>query len=162
MCLHFFYCSIPKKFEYCILLQSEEPRYEQSLNPNESGKYWIEASVQMALATLISLEIYHAKVINHSGSSDGSIQGLIQVEEIKSPIVSPVAMYVANIEKYNEKECRAICREIATCIKIMHDARIAHRNLHIANVEIDPFVSTILMCSVVAEFRYKHLTIYFF
>jgi serine/threonine protein kinase len=138
-----FFCSVSKKSNIMFFLQSEEPRYEQSLNPNESGKYWIEASVQMALTTLISLEIYHAKAINHSESSDGAIQGLIQVEEIKSPIVSPVAMYVANIEKYNEKECRAICREIATCIKIMHDAGIAHRNLHVANVEINPFVSTI-------------------
>jgi hypothetical protein len=146
--MHVFFSSVHfLKNQHDIFLQSDEPRYEQSLNPNESGKYWIEASVQMALETLISLEIYHAKVINHSEISDGAIQGLIQVEEIKSPIVSSVAMYVANIEKYNEKECRAICREIATCIKIMHDAGIAHRNLHVANVEIDPFVSTMpLLC----------------
>ena len=97
----------------------------------------------MALATLISLGRYNAKVINHSGSSDQAIQGLIQVQEERSPITSPVALYISNFDTYNEKDCRAICREVATCIKIMHEAGIAHRNLHLANVEIDPFVSDI-------------------
>lgn len=124
-----------------FLCQSEHSRYEPSMDPNDSSRYWIEASVQMALATLFSYGIYSARVINHSGSSDQAIQGLIQVEEIQSPITSPLAVYISNIEIYNEKECRAICKEIANCIKIMHEAGIAHRNLHLANVEIDPFVS---------------------
>jgi serine/threonine protein kinase len=122
--------------------QSEHSRFEPSMDPNDSSRYWIEASVQMALATLFSYGIYNARVINHSGSSDQAIQGLIQVEEIQSPITSPVAVYISNFVTYNEKDCRAICKEIATCIKIMHDAGIAHRNLHLANVEIDPFVSS--------------------
>ena len=120
-------------------MQSERPRFEHSLNPTQSGRYWIEASVQMALATLISHGIYNARVINHSGSYDEALQGLIQVEEIQSPITIPVAVYISNFKAYNEKECRAICKEIATCIEIMHEAGIAHRNLHLANVEINPF-----------------------
>ena len=95
----------------------------------------------MALAALILHGIYNARVINHLG--DQAIEGLIQVEEIKSPITSPVALYISNFDTYNEKDCRAICREIATCIQIMHDAGIAHRNLHLDTVEIDPFVSDI-------------------
>jgi hypothetical protein len=118
------------------------------MDPNDSGRYWIEASVQMALATLISYGIYDAQVINHAGINDEAMQGLIQVEENESPIRSPVAVFISHIDTYNEKDCRAICREIAMCIKIMHEAGIAHRNLHLANVEIDPFVSTlcIVLC----------------
>ena len=112
------------------------------MDPSDRSRYWIEASVQMALATLFSYGIYNARVINHSGSSDQAIEGLIQVEEIQSPITSPVAVYISNFGTYNEKDCRAICKEIATCIKIMHEAGIAHRNLHLATVEIDPFVSS--------------------
>lgn len=132
-------------------MQYEDPIVEPSIDPSDSSRYWIEASVQMALATLFSYGIYNAHVINHSGSHDQAMEGLIQVEEIKSPITSPVAVYISNFTTYNEKDCRSICRKIATCIQIMHEAGIAHRNLHLANVEIDPFVRTpfILRCRCV-------------
>jgi serine/threonine protein kinase len=100
----------------------------------------------MGLATLMSLDIYNARVVNQSGSTDHSIQGLIQVEESQSPITSPVAVYVSRFTSYNENDCRAICRQIAQCIKTMHDAGLAHRNLHLANVEIDPFVRACIYC----------------
>jgi serine/threonine protein kinase len=126
-------------------VQSEAPGVETTIESN-SSRFWIDASIEMAFATLFSYDIYNARIVNHAGSNDQSIQGLIQVEEIRSPITSPVAMYVAHMETYSEKDCRAICKEIAVCVQIMHDAGIAHRNLHLANVEIDPFVSSRSSC----------------
>ena len=121
-------------------MQYEDPIVEPSIDPSDSSRYWIEASVQMALATLFSYGICNARIINHDDRHEQAMQGMIQVEEIISPITSPVAVYISNFNTYNEKDCRAICREITTCIQIMHEAGIAHRNLHLANVEIDPFV----------------------
>lgn len=42
---------------------------------------------------------------------------------------------------YTEKDCRAICRQLARAIQILHKAGMAHRNLHVENVLIDPLVS---------------------
>jgi serine/threonine protein kinase len=122
----------------------EEVKDHPFMDQNDGNRYGIETSVQTALETLIARGIYHAKLINHP-----EIPGIIQVEEIMSPIEPPVVNYISNIEKYNEKECRAICKEIATCIQIMYEAGIAHRNLHIANIEIDSCVSTMLLVGVV-------------
>ena len=110
------------------------------MDPSDSRQYWIDASVQKALETLFMHGIYNARIIHHADRHDQVMHGMKQVEEIISPITSPVAVYISRFNTYNEKDCRAICREITTCIQIMHEAGIAHRNLHLANVEIDPFV----------------------
>ena len=91
----------------------------------------------------MSEEIYNARVIDHTASTDRSIQGLIRVEEVQSPITSPIALYISRFKTYTEKDCRAICLQIAKIIDTMHSAGIAHRNLHLANLIIDPFVRKI-------------------
>jgi serine/threonine protein kinase len=93
------------------------------------------------LATIMSSGIYYGRVIDQA-STDQSPQGLIRVEEIQSPIVSPIPIYISRFSHFTEKDCRAICLQIAQCINIMHNAGIAHRNLHLGNVVIDPFVRT--------------------
>jgi serine/threonine protein kinase len=98
----------------------------------------------MGLATLVSQGIYNVRVVNHV--PDHSIEGLIEVEEIPPQRAIPVAVYVSRFTSYNEKDCRAICRKIAQCIQTMHDAGLAHRNLHLANVEIDPSVRACVYC----------------
>jgi serine/threonine protein kinase len=98
--------------------------------------------VEFALATIMSSGIYYGRVIEQA-HTDQSPQGLIRVEEIQSPIVSPIPIYISRFQQYTEKDCRAICLQIAQCINIMHNAGIAHRNLHLGNVVIDPFVRNI-------------------
>jgi serine/threonine protein kinase len=87
----------------------------------------------------MSSGIYNGRVIAHS-STDRSLQGLMRVEEIQSPIDCPIAIYISRFSSYSEKDCRAICLQIAQCINIMHNAGLAHRNLHLGNLVIDPFV----------------------
>ena len=137
-----------------FFFQTQDPNHELSVDPNEnSTRFWIESSVQMALATLINLGIFNVRVINHAGDANDTLQGLLEVEEIQSPITRPIPVYICNFETYNEKDCRAICREIAICIKRMHEAGIAHRNLHLGNIEIDPFVSSQIVCVIHAPLK---------
>jgi hypothetical protein len=110
--------------------------------PSPDGRrFWIDSSVEFALATIMSYEIYTFVVVDHTPHDDESSAGLICVEETVSPIARPAPDYVGQLQLYSEKECRSICLQIAKCIEILHDAGIAHRNLHLENIIIDPLVS---------------------
>ena len=132
----------------CIFILSQSrPVHDVSDVPGEGSRYWIDSSVELALATIMSSGIYYGRVIEQT--SGNQPQGLLRIEEIKSPIVSPIPIYISRFTHYTEKDCRAICLQIAQCINIMHNAGIAHRNLHLGNVVIDPFVSHYSSCFVI-------------
>jgi serine/threonine protein kinase len=49
--------------------------------------------------------------------------------------------YVASLNRYTEKDCRQLCRQIAEIIKLSHGSGMAHRNLHLNNFFVDRAVS---------------------
>jgi serine/threonine protein kinase len=91
----------------------------------------------MALTTIVSSGIYNCRVIDNTASLRQPKQELILVNELQSSSNVPVAMYISQYKSYSENDCRAIYRKIVNCIKIMHDAGLAHRNLHLGNVLTD-------------------------
>jgi serine/threonine protein kinase len=94
----------------------------------------------MALATLNSLEIYSGFIVDEKPSTVPGEPGLICVEEPVSPVIRVVPDYISTLERYTERECRDICRQLTNCIRILHESGVAHRNLHVENVLVDPFV----------------------
>lgn len=48
--------------------------------------------------------------------------------------------FLRQLRTYTEMDCRFICLQLAQVIKVMHDAGLAHRNLNLENVIIDPMV----------------------
>lgn len=111
--------------------------------PGDGARFWMDGSIEMALATIISCEIYHGRVVDQAPTSlqDGSAANMICIEEMVSPISSPVPEYIGLLRSYTEKDCRRICSELTKCVEILHNAGIAHRNLNAGNILIDPFVS---------------------
>lgn len=71
---------------------------------------------------------YTGRIVADDTSEDN--RGLICVNEDFTPSSAKVLpVYIANLKKYTEKDCRRICREIALIIKLAHDNGMAHRNL---------------------------------
>jgi len=73
---------------------------------------------------------------------DESTLGMICIEETPSPECVPIPEFVKDLRTYTEMDCRNIVRQLADAIKTMHNAGIAHRNLNLENVIIDPLVSS--------------------
>lgn len=96
----------------------------------------------MALATIISSGIYYGRVVDHKPASDQDKRsvGMVCIEEMVSPMTCLVPVYISQLQSYSEMDCRHICLQVAHCIRILHDAGIAHRNLHVENILIDPLV----------------------
>jgi serine/threonine protein kinase len=49
--------------------------------------------------------------------------------------------YIAGMKSYTEYDGRILCRMIAETIKTLHDAGVAHRNIHIGNIIVEEGVS---------------------
>jgi hypothetical protein len=119
-------------------MQLSERVIESSPTDSDSNNsYWIDPSAQTALATIVSCGIYNCLVIDNATSLDQPQEELIRVNEIQTSSSFPIAMYISKCTSYTEKDCRAICRKLVNCIKIMHDAGLAHRYLHLGNVLTD-------------------------
>ena len=96
----------------------------------------------MALATVMSYGLYNGCIVDHAISESGHEgNDLICIAEEVSPVHVTVPEYIAQRQVYTEKDCRFVCRQIAKAIKRFHQAGIAHRNLHLNNVLVDPWVS---------------------
>ena len=94
-------------------------------------KFWMDDSLDMALATIESYGIYTARIVD-------TRPGMICIQEIPPPAAVKASVYVGlQRNRYTEKECRAICLQLAQAIQIMHDSGIAHRNIHDENTLID-------------------------
>jgi serine/threonine protein kinase len=109
---------------------------------------------------MVVYEIYSMRVVNRNPTTgeDGSLAGMICIEEVISSIDTSVPEYIGRLDSYTEKDCRDICLQIAKCIEILHNAGIAHRNLHVENVLIDLFVSSDRLFPVRVESSLTALT----
>ena len=95
----------------------------------------------MAIVQIVSAGIYSARefdlVADHGRRCDQ-----LCIEETPSPVSVSIPEFVyTELPIYTEMDCRNIVLKIAHAIKTMHDAGIAHRNLHLGNLLIDPMVS---------------------
>jgi serine/threonine protein kinase len=104
----------------------------------DGSRFWIDGEVEIALATIMSYEIYSGQVVERSESTDAV---LMCIQETIPPMTGSIPDFVMQLQAYTEKECRAICLQVAKCIEILHNAGIAHRNLHLDNLLIDLLVS---------------------
>jgi len=125
--------------------QSHAPR-TASLS-RADGRFWIDEGLQIALITIISANIYSAREVIER-RTDESTLGLICIEETTPPECLPIPEYLRKLPTYTEMDCRNVLRQLAEAIKTMHEAGIAHRNLNLENVVIDPLVRW-LRCVVV-------------
>jgi serine/threonine protein kinase len=110
----------------------------------DGARFWIEDTIEIALDTILAVyDIYSMRVVDRTPTTgeDGSLAGMICIEEEVSSIQTSVPEYIGRLDSYSEKDCRDICLQIAKCIDILHNEGIAHRNLHSENVLIDIFVS---------------------
>ena len=96
--------------------------------------------MQIGLITIISAGIYHAREVVER-RLDESTLGMICIEETTPPECVPVPEFLRQLRTYTEMDCRFVCLQLAKAIKVLHDAGIAHRNLNLENVVMDPMVS---------------------
>ena len=66
---------------------------------------------------------------------------MICIEEMPPLESIPIPDFIKQLRTYTEMDCRNIMLQLANAIKTMHDAGVAHRNLNLENVIIDPLVS---------------------
>lgn len=100
----------------------------------------MDSEVEMALATIMSYDIYSGEVVERTRNVENATTVLMCVRETKHPDCIAVPDFITTLQCYTEKDCRAICLELTKCIEILHNAGIAHRNLHLDNVQIDLLV----------------------
>ena len=118
-------------------LQSRAP-HNASIS-RADGRFWIDVELQVPLITIISAGIYSAREVNER-RTDQSTFGMICIEEMPPPESIPIPDFIMQLRTYTEMDCRNIILQLANAIKTMHDAGIAHRNLNLENVIIDPLV----------------------
>jgi serine/threonine protein kinase len=124
-------------FVVFFVFQTQAPT--QSVSQRGDGsRFWLDSSVQLALGILMSTDIYSGRVVDQTRAQEESGEAdLICVEEIVPPDTETLPLFVGKMQRYTERECRGICKQIALGIQTLHRAGIAHRNLHMENVIVD-------------------------
>lgn len=122
---------------YCTRSQSQAP-HNASISRAE-GRFWIDAELQTPIITIISAGIYSARQVSER-QTDQLTFGMICIEELVKPECIPLPDFIMQLRTYTEMDCRNIMLQLASAIKTMHDAGMAHRNLNLENVIIDPLV----------------------
>jgi len=92
----------------------------------------------------MSHQMYNFRLVDQSTNNRDEVDGLICVEEMLPPTHTALPEFISQRQVYTEKDCRAVARDLAKCIRSLHEAGIAHRNLHLENVIVSPWVSLIL------------------
>lgn len=133
----------------CVQSQAPLPR---EVVRGVRSRFWIDSSIRFALAKIMSSEIYCCVEMERTAAVEHS-SNLICIEETVHSHVRIVPEYIGGLQSYTEKECRSICLQLANSIQILHNAGIAHRNLHLENVMIDSLVSYLDFC-LHAQARY--------
>jgi len=125
--------------EFTLFVALEQSRTRTPVDPENRDQFWIDASLETALALLESMEVYSARVVGRKAR-------MLCLEETTSPRAAVLLApeYVGRLPRYTEKDCGAICRQLAQANQTMHDAGLAHRNIHLENVLIDQHVSVCL------------------
>lgn len=98
----------------------------------------MDKALQSAIARLMATGGFHGRVVTSQNS-------YMMVEEFGSSRACVVAEYIASLSQYTELECRNIFRQIALRVLALHDAGLAHRNLHPQNLIVEKGVSTLEM-----------------
>jgi tRNA A-37 threonylcarbamoyl transferase component Bud32 len=97
----------------------------------------------------MSLNIYSGRVVDQTRAQEESGEAdLICVEEIVPLGTEVLPVYVGKMQRYTERECRFICKQIAKGIQTLHQAGIAHRNLHLENVIVDRKVRALIWACI--------------
>jgi serine/threonine protein kinase len=103
--------------------------------PHRDGNvFWLDAAVEPALNILQAEGKYVGRILDDSKVENAY---LIYVKEFTPTNAYVLPSYISRLNRYTEKECRRICREIAEIIKLSHDSGMAHRNLLLTNVLVD-------------------------
>jgi serine/threonine protein kinase len=96
--------------------------------------------MQTSVAHLSATGRFHGRVVALQDS-------YMVVEEFtldnRNTMVLPV--FVANVRRYTELDCRNIFRQIASCVQMFHAVGLSHRNLHPANFVVETGVSKLGM-----------------
>jgi serine/threonine protein kinase len=73
--------------------------------------------------------------------TDSDPSGAVLVEEQipRGGVMLPY--YIASKQSYTEYHGRILCRKITEVIKALHDAGVAHRNIHLGNFIVEEGVS---------------------
>lgn len=82
------------------------------------------------------MDMYAGKFVDQEEAGNAATE-LICLEEYTPPNVILLPDYIASLERYTEKECRRLCRQIAEIIKLSHESGMAHRNLQLNNFFVD-------------------------
>ena len=123
-------------FSVCFcLVQAKAPTLPKLTRVR--GRFWIDSSLEHALDQLARCGIYSAQIMERKA-------GEICVKENRPSQALHAPEYIGRLDSYSEKDCRAICRQLAKAIQTMHISGVAHRHLHVENVLINAQVRLLL------------------
>jgi serine/threonine protein kinase len=83
--------------------------------------------------------LYNGTVVPNT-ESDSSAGVLVEERIPRGGVMLPY--YIATRQSYTEYHGRILCRKIAEAIRALHDAGVAHRNIHLENLIVEEDVSS--------------------
>jgi serine/threonine protein kinase len=128
------------------IFQSKTPsnlqeKVQTGPNTGECRRIWIDPSVHEALVELVSPTgrfLYNGTVVP---DTESDTSGAVLVEERIPQGGLKLPYYIASRQSYTEYHGRILCRKIAEAIWALHDAGVAHRNIHLGNLIVEEGVS---------------------
>jgi serine/threonine protein kinase len=118
-----------------------QERAEAGPTKDEKRTLWIDRPLHEILVELVShtgRPLYNGTAVPNTRADTS---GAILVEERIPPGGVALPYYIASRQKYTEYDARILCTMIAETIKTLHDAGVAHRNIHIGNIIVEEGVS---------------------
>jgi serine/threonine protein kinase len=116
----------------------------------EATKFWVDAALQRAIATLMTTGDFYGRFL-------ATQNGYMLLEEYSFPDSIPVAEFIAKKEPYTELECRTIFRQLVLRVLSLHEAGVAHRNLHPQNIVIEEGIGPDGFILNIRGFQYAQL-----
>jgi serine/threonine protein kinase len=90
--------------------------------------------MQHAVGRLLATKCFPGRVIKRR-------DGYMIMEECIPNRAQLLPAFVASHERYTERECRNIFRQMVLRVQAFHEAGLAHRNLHPSNFIVETGVS---------------------
>jgi serine/threonine protein kinase len=100
------------------------------------NRFWLDDRLYVPINILQIYNLYAGRIVNNNIEEQKG-DNLILLEEVTNHSLTPLPIYLGQLKKYNERECRRICRQAAQIVQILHSNKMAHRNIHLGSFLVD-------------------------
>lgn len=126
-----------------VFLFQQPAQPGNSVTHGVSKRYWVDSSMGDAMAMLIFTGTFIAAKVEVRPGMDGE-EGTICYQENDPLDAFSLPHHIANLERYTERTCRDLFKNIVERVQILHDSSVAHRNLQPDNILVQSNVRRVL------------------